>query len=140
MSYSLFTDRLNKPSEEQILKTINNRFKQWDEINSYMIDIIKAKSVYKFYGKNYGWALGYSKKGKSIIALYPLLNDFTIQIILKKKHEIEIIKIIKNKELLDLIKNTQEIHEGKWIFIKYSKINSTEIVKKIIDIKLEWNT
>jgi hypothetical protein len=137
MSYSTFTDRVNKPSEEDVVQLIGNKFKQWTEIDSYMVNMIKAKSSYKFYGKNYGWALGYSKNNKSIISLYPLSNDFTIQMIFKKEHEVEIIKNIDNNELLDLIKNTSEIHEGKWIFIKYSKINSSAIVKKMINIKLK---
>jgi hypothetical protein len=119
------------------LQLLGKKFKQWDEINSYLVNIIKAKSAYKFYGKNYGWALGFSKSNKSIISLYPLLNDFTIQIILKKKHEVEIKKIIDNQELQDLINKKSEIKEGKWIFFKYSKINSVPIIKKMIDIKIE---
>ena len=137
MSYSYFCDKNNKPSDHQIIKILNNNINQWNEINSYLINIIKTKSKYKFYGKNYGWALGYSKNNKSIISLYPLLNDFTIQIILKKKHEIEIINTINNKELQTLINETSEIYEGKWIFFKYSMINSVEIIKKMIDIKLK---
>lgn len=136
MSHSFFCERNQKPSEEQIFKILGDKFKQWEEINSYLVNTIRAKSSYKFYGKNYGWAVGYSKSGKSIISLYPLLNDFTIQIILKREHENEIIKIIDNKELQDLIHETPEIQEGKWIFIKYCKINSTETVKKMINIKL----
>ena len=88
----------------KLLKYLIINIKQWNEINSYLINIIKTKSKYKFYGKNYGWALGYSKNNKSIISLYPLLNDFTIQIILKKKHEIEIKNTIDNKELQDFNK------------------------------------
>jgi hypothetical protein len=137
MSYSVFIDRIHKPSEEQIVKILGNKYKQWDEINSYLVNIIKANSSYKFYGKNYGWALGFSKGNKSIISLYPLSNDFTIQIILKKEHEIEIIKIINDDKLQKLIKEKSVVHEGKWIFIGYSKINSIEIIKKMIDIKLK---
>ncbi len=54
------------------------------------VKIIKARSKYKFYGKNCGWALGYSKSGKSVISLYPLLGDFAIQMIFKKQHEIQL--------------------------------------------------
>lgn len=137
MSYSFFCERNNKPSEEEIVKLLGNKFKEWDEINSYLLNMIKAKSKYKFYGKNYGWALGYSKSGKSIISLYPLSEDFTIQMILKKKHEIEIMKMFKNNELLDLIKNTPETHEGKWIFFKYRMVNSVAVVKNLIEIRLK---
>jgi hypothetical protein len=137
MSYSIFCERNQKPSEDQIKKSVGNKFKQWAEIDSYLMDVIKAKSAYKFYGKNYGWALGYSKSSKSIISLYPSQNDFTIQMILKKEYEKEIIKLIKNKEVQDLINNTHEFHEGKWIFIKNSKINSITIIKHMIDIKLK---
>lgn len=137
MSYSFFCERNLKPSEEQIIELIGNKYKQWTELDSYLINTKGVKRSYKFYGKNYGWAIGYSKSGKSIISFFPLSNDFTIQMILKKKHEIEIIKTVGNNELLDLIKNTPEIHEGKWIFIKYSQINSNEIIKKMIDIKLK---
>jgi len=135
MSYSYFIDKTEKPSQEQITKLLSNKSKIWGNINDYLINTIKTKSAYKFYGKNYGWALGYSKSGKSIISLYPLKNDFTVQIILKKYHEDEILKTISNAELYNVIQNTQEIHEGKWIFIKYSQINSVEIVKKMIEIK-----
>ena len=45
--------------------------------------------------------------------------------------------IVKNKELRILIHDKPEIREGKWIFFKFSLINSVEIVKKMIDIKLK---
>ncbi len=137
MSHGFFCERNKRPKEKQIRELIGNKVKQWAEIDSYMVNTVEAKPAYKFYGRNYGWALGYSKGGKSILSLYPLSNDFTIQIILKKKHEAEILKTMDNKELLDLIKSTREIHEGKWIFIKYSKIKSNAVVKKMIDIKIK---
>ena len=137
MSYSIFYERNNKPSEEEVTKALGNKLNQWFEISSYLVNVLKARSSYKFYGKNYGWAKGYSKKGKSIVSLYPLLNDFTIQIILKKSHEVEIVKTIDNKDLIDIINQTAEIYEGKWIFIEYSKINSVDIIKKMIDIKVD---
>jgi hypothetical protein len=138
MSYSVFCERKQKPLEEQIVKSVGNKFNKWDEIDSYMMNVIKAKSAYKFYGKNYGWALGYAKNSKSIISLYPLLNDFTIQMIIKKEHEKKIINIITDKEIIDYIKNKKESHEGKWIFLNYSKINSLASVKKMIDVKLNY--
>lgn len=136
MSYGYFCEKGKKPGEEQIAELLGNKFEVWDAVNSYLINIIKAKSAYKFYGKNYGWALGFTKNGRSIISLYPLQNDFTIQIILKKRHENDVIKAASNKDFEKIILETPEISEGKWIFFKYSLVNSIEVIKKIIEIRL----
>lgn len=137
MGYGFFCDKNQKPSEKQIIEILGNTFEQWIKIDSYIKNTIKGKSAYKFYGKNYGWAIGYTKSSKSILSLYPLSNDFTIQMILKKKHENEIMKITDNKELLEIIHATPEIHEGKWIFITFSKIKSITIIKQMIDLKIK---
>jgi hypothetical protein len=140
MSYSIYCERSKPPSEEQIVQSIGSQIKVWSDIHSYLTQTVQAKAAWKFYGKNYGWASGYTKSGKSIISLYPLTNDFTVQMIIKKGHEDEIKKLTDNKELLSVIRETPEIHEGKWIFIPFSRLHSTELVLRMIDIKLRGNT
>ena len=58
MSYSIFYERNNKPSEEEVTKALGNKFSEWFEINSYLVNVLKARSSYKFYGKNYGSQCG----------------------------------------------------------------------------------
>ncbi len=117
MSYGIFTERLKKPSENEILSALATAKKDWREIVDFIASEFKSKSELKFYGKNYGWALRFNKSGKSLAALYPGSGCFTVQIILTKEQTGLAFDEKLSSAMKDYIKATPEIHEGRWLFI-----------------------
>ena len=135
MSIGSFTDKNNKPTETEVLKIIGRAVPAWTSINTYINNSFKAKAEYKFYGKNYGWALRYIKSGKSFIALYPAADKFTAQIILNRKQIEEAQKVELQPRITDIIKNTPEIHEGKWLYIEVTAENELLDIEKLLIIR-----
>lgn len=135
MSIGSFTDKNNKPTETEVLKTIGRALPAWTRINTYINTTFKAKAEYKFYGKNYGWALRYIKSGKSFIALYPVENKFTAQIILNKKQIEQAQKLELKQKIKNLIQSTPEIHEGKWLYIEVTTENELFDLEKLLMIR-----
>jgi hypothetical protein len=137
MSYGYYTRKDEQPTEQEIEKLINGSKDIWKLICNYLEAEKGAIKQYKFYGKNYGWALGFSKSGKSVISLYPAENDFWFQVILNERQESAVLKRTKNKLIQDVIGRTAPIHEGKWIFVRYSDVGTEVEVKNIIDIRMD---
>jgi hypothetical protein len=137
MSYSCFTDKLDAPTEKDIYKILGSHKSAWQEISEYLTADKKATAKYKYYGINYGWALGFSKSCKSIISLYPTVNDFCIQVILNKKQEVAVLHELPNATLHDIIEKKEPIHEGKWIFAQFSVFMNVDEIKHVIDIRMD---
>lgn len=138
MSIGTFTEKENKPDVSEVLETLAFKKPFWDILVEYMMNSIKAKAEWKFYGRNYGWALRFKKDGKSLAALYPSQNKLTIQIILDCDQVKRALELIKSDEIKEIIAKTEEIHEGKWIYIQIEDEIILEEVKKLIDIRGGW--
>ncbi|MFA6845593.1 MAG: DUF3788 family protein [Sphaerochaetaceae bacterium] len=137
MSYGSLTERGELPSEEKVRSLLGDKRTAWDDICSYMVTEKKTKGTYAFYGKNYGWALRFSKGGKSILALYPSKGDFFVQTILNPKQEEVALSAIADEAVRTVVHQTEPIHEGKWIFLKFSDIKDPRIIKALVDIRLD---
>lgn len=135
MSFSCLVDKTALPDDQVVFDLLGEASNAWREIESYLVER-KAKPAFKFYGKNYGWALRFVKSGKSIIALYPTTRDFYLQIILNAEQEQTILEKIQNDEVKRVISSTPRAYEGKWIFIKYSDFKNVEEIKKMVDIRM----
>lgn len=137
MSKGFFIDRIHKPAEDEIMQVLNKAEPVWKEIINFIEEHYKAKAEYKFYGKNYGWAQRFTKSGKSFIALYSSENEFTVQIILNKLQAAKALGETIKPEIKNIIANTPEIHEGKWIYFKVASKEDIVDVKKLLKIKIE---
>jgi hypothetical protein len=137
MAYGCFTDRNEPPTDHAVEKALGVRRDAWRDISDYLTVNKKAKAKYKYYGKNYGWAQGFSKSGKSILALYPDTNDFCVQFILSVKQEAAVLSELSNAALRDIIAEKEPIHEGKWIFARFGVFKGVEEIKRLVDIRLD---
>lgn len=137
MSYSVFIDRNDIPDETMIYRILGKRQIDWQSITQYMTDIGNVKAKYKYYGKNYGWALGFSKSNRSIISLYPNSNEFYVQVILNKMQENAVLDQVPNVALRKIISEKKPIHEGKWIFAEFALFSDIDELKHLIEIRLD---
>lgn len=137
MNIGAFTEKENKPDISEVLNILASKKLFWDVLVDYMINSLKAKAEWKFYGRNYGWALRFKKHGKSLAALYPSRNKLTIQVILDCNQVKEALEFAKCDVIRDAIIETEEICEGKWIYTEIEDEIILNEVKKLIDIRAE---
>lgn len=131
-------DRDNKPDETKILKNLGNQTKAaWDDLREFLKENYHFLPETVFYGSNYGWSVRYRRSGKTLCCLFPEKGAFSVLIVLGRK-EIE-------KTMLELdefsnstketILNTKQLHDGRWLWFRVTKIDEIEDIKKLINIK-----
>lgn len=114
---------LNKeivPDANIMIKFIGSEIEvMWQDLLTFIDNNYNLKKSVIFYGKNYGWAVQYKQSNKTVLTLFPERKAFTGLTIFGKKLEI----IEDNLGLLSvntvgLIHNTQQFHDGKWVFLR----------------------
>ena len=136
MSKGFFTDKTSKPTDSDIINIIGKARNNWDSLSHYVKTELNLKGDFKFYGINYGWALRFNKSGKSIIALYPDKNCFTVQVILNKNQVKSALSEDLDIEIVKIIRDTESIHEGKWIYLKIDNAAEIKDIIKLINIRI----
>jgi len=137
MSKGYFTDKNAKPDDSGIGNILGEARRPWMVLTGHLTEELKMKGEYKFYGVNYGWALRFSKSGKSIIALYPGKEGFMVQIILNKNQVEAALSQVTGHKLLQLVRDTESIHEGKWIYFPVEATTALQDVFTLVDIRLK---
>jgi hypothetical protein len=131
-------DRDHKPGKEDIYKAIGNDAKKaWDGIHKFLARYYEIEPETVFYGKNYGWNIRYRKSGKTLCSLFPEKGSFSFLIVLGKK-EVEKASgmlIGFSANIQDIILNTEQLHDGRWLWIRVYKIEEIDDIKKLILIK-----
>ena len=69
---------------KQILTALGDKRSAWEEFVAFVRAKYPSQEEFKFYGKNYGWALRFRKGGKARLSLYPAQDGFIIQVILSE--------------------------------------------------------
>ena len=137
MSKGYFTDKAIQPTIADIEAVLETACDNWRIVTKHLTNELKLKGVYKFYGINYGWALRFTKSGKSVIALYPDKNRFMVQIILNEGQVEAAIEQVKNQQLLQIIRDTEVIHEGKWVYFLLNCSSDLKDLFLLINIRIK---
>ncbi|MBU7015932.1 MAG: DUF3788 domain-containing protein [Theionarchaea archaeon] len=137
MSHERMLDSETEPTEEDILRTVGERKDLWLDLRKYLEIHYDHVPELDFGGKKYGWAIRYRKSGKTLITLFPEEGAFTALVVLGRK-EVE-----KTQSLLDelspgvrsLFENTQQLHDGRWLWIRPCSEGDIESVKTLLATK-----
>jgi len=137
MSKGYFTDKGTKPSDNDVIEILGTSKDNWDLLFKHLAVESKLKGEYKFYGVNYGWAIRFNKSGRSIIALYPNKDIFTVQLILNGNQVGFALKEDLQPQTLRLIEETEPIREEKWIFTKIDKETDLKDIINLVNIRMK---
>lgn len=107
----------------------------WTELIAFVESSFRVRSDWKFYGKNYGWALAFKKSGKALVSLYPGAGSFTAQLILKDDQLSSVPGELMIPELRAAIDAANPYAEGRWIFLAVRSERELEVVTKLIEIR-----
>lgn len=135
MSKGIFVDKSHEPTENEVFKAISSTKPLWDNLISFIENNYKIKGEFKFYGKNFGWALRYRKSGRVLISIYPGKDEFTGQIILNENQVKEALKSDLSQKTREMIENTAPIREGRWLYLKIASNTDIYDIKKLISVR-----
>ncbi len=137
MSKGIFTDKNRKPGPKDIEVTVSRALGNWKELNEFLRSTLKLKGELKFYGVNYGWAIRYSKSGKSVIALYPAKDSFTVQIILKREQVKAALTHKLSPGTKDAVNRAHEFNEGRWVYLTIDDKSDLVDILTLVKARLE---
>lgn len=90
-----------------------------------------------YFASKYGWTVRYRRSGKTLCSLFPEKGAFTVLIILGREEAEKAILMLDDfsDNLKQILMNTGQLHDGKWLGVRVLTSNDTDDVKKLIKIK-----
>ena len=131
-------EKTHQPSEKEIANFIGKQAKEaWQDLTHFIEDNYDFSPETTFYGSKYGWTVRYRKSGRTLCSLFPEKGGFTVLITLGKKESEKTLKILEDlsSKTQQLIKETKQLRDGRWLWIRLSSVEDTEDIKKIIQAK-----
>jgi len=132
------TDKTREPTAEEMLSFMGERAKEaWLEIRRFIEDRYDLVPETIFYGTKYGWTIRYRKGGKTLCSLFPEKGGFTVLIVLGKKESKKALSIRDelSSKICVLLGDTEQLHDGRWLWIRLLTTSDTNDVKKLLGIK-----
>ena len=135
MSVGAFTDKEHQPTMRAVLTVIGYKRRLWQNLTKFIANNYQVRGEFKFYGKNYGWAVRYRKGGKALVSLYPGKESFTAQIVLGQKGAKEALNLQLGRNVRKTIQEAREFPEGRWLFIKVGSDQDLQDVQELMAVK-----
>ena len=135
--YERLLDKSNTPSEKEIQKTIGERSTLWQSIHQFIEEHYDFGRQLAFFSKNYGWTVRYRKGPKTLISCFPEEGAFSVLLVLGRK-EAEKVNQIRdelNNNFLSVFDETEQLRDGRWMWIRILNEEDLESVLKVIQIK-----
>jgi len=138
METSVFKDKSAKPDAIRLIKAIGDTAKSWEAIKKHIGENYGAvNEEWKFYGASSGWTLKALLKKRNLFFLTPLQGYFRVSFVFGDKAVAVVEKSDLPKELIGTLKSARKYAEGRGIRVDIRAPNDVEIVKKLIDIKVQ---
>lgn len=134
---SIFTDKQEQPTGEELQIFLGNTFQYWLEITAYTKSTLpSAAGGWYFSGATLGWSFRISDSRRVIIYLYPRAMFFTVTIVLNA----QALEAVLASNVADSIKTAlqaaPELPEGRSISLEVRNAEVAEDVKQLVKMKL----
>jgi len=139
MESAVLNDKSVKPNDEIVFAIIGDKELLWKQTMSYLYDNSKDISEeWKYYNDGKSWLFRTLKKKKTLFWIRVLEDTFRIAFWFAEKLE----PIIMESELPDRVKREYKIaksfNKSRCISIDMEDSKDFEVVKRLIDLKLEY--
>lgn len=137
MAIHVYIDKLHKPKEEEISTALGMTSFIWNDIHNYIVRNYDFTPELIFFTKNYGWTVRYRKNNKTLCYFFPKRGSFLILIVLggKEANQVDLIKDRLNKNILQVFESTEQLHDGRWLWIEINNSDDIDSFKEILTIK-----
>ena len=138
MSIGAFVDKEHQPSDEEIQQVIGSKMPLWEDLIRYIREHYPSDEDFKFlYGKKYGWALRFRKRGKLLTSLYPTEGGFTVQIILGTDAIEQTSNMQLGENVRGVIERATPYPEGRWLFIPIKSEEDVRDIHQLLALRVE---
>ncbi len=137
MTYERMHGEMRGPTEKEIEKNIGKRASLWRELCKYLEEHYDFVPESVYYGEKYGWTIRYRKSGETLCSLFPEKDAFTVLIVLGRNEIEKTYSIIDqlSPEVKTLFESTEQLRDGRWLWIRVFTNDEIESVKLILKVK-----
>lgn len=135
MPIGYFLDKTLQPTEDDLQAAMGSVFPLWQRLLRFIETNYKLPGEMSYGGKNYGWNLWYRKSGKSLTSLYPQQGGFVAQVVLGRDQAGKVATLELGEKVRKLVDETQQLHDGKWLFIPVTDEADVMDVEKLLLLK-----
>lgn len=130
-------DGTHTPAEQEVTAFIGEPAKgAWVKLRRFLRENYDIEPEMMF-DKKHGWDVRYRKSGKTLITLTPEKGAVRILIVLGRE-ESEKALSMRNEispKMHELIENTKQLHDGRWLWIRLFHTKDAEDVEKLLPMK-----
>lgn len=136
MSYERMLDKAHRPTEEEILNTIEQTA-PWLGLRRYIEENYDFAPELAFFAKKYGWTVRYRKSGKTLCSLFPEKGAFSALIVLGKKEAEQALSMVDEfgPNVRKVLTSTEQLHDGRWLWIRVLSAGDADDVKRLLNAK-----
>jgi len=131
-------DKAREPTEEEMMSYVGERAEEaWTELRQFIEDNYDFVPETVFYGAKYGWTVRYRKSGKTLCSLFPEKGGVTVLVGLGRKEAKKALSMRDqlNSGVNEILGSTEQLHDGRWLWIRMLTINDVDDVKKLLQTK-----
>ena len=138
--FTRMLDNTHKPDSKEIQSFIGHPLNaEWLELEKFIDSNYDFKPETIFYGKKYGWTVRFRKNKRTFCSLFPEKTSFTVLITLRKKESESVLsmKDTLNPRIWNIIQESKQLRDGRWLWIRILTKNDLIDVKKILTMKIK---
>jgi hypothetical protein len=136
---SIFMEKENIPTRDDLQKTLGNCFDWWNEIEQYVLTLFpQGISEWNYPGKKFGWSYRIKDSKRAIVYLLPRDGYFKVAFVFGDKAVEEIVQSNMNDSIKSELLNTKKYMEGRGIRIEVKNKQILEDIYTLIEIKLKY--
>jgi len=137
MAYERLLDKSHEPTPNYINDWLGEKSDLWETIHDFISRGYDFDKELAFFSKNYGWTVRYRKAKKTLASFFPEKSAFSVLLVLGKD-EAERVNQIRSeldKDFLTVFDNTEQLHDGRWLWIRILNQDDLGSLIKVLMIK-----
>ena len=137
MPYERLLDKSSMPTDQDILDTIGDVSSLWLTVHEFIHENYDFERELAFYSKNYGWTVRYRKGKKTLVSLFPEKGAFSALLVLGRAESEKVNQIREelNQNFLSVFDETEQLRDGKWMWIRILNQEDLDTLIKVIQVK-----
>ncbi len=137
MAVSIFDSKLRQPNDFDVTEALGKSRRFWDELREFMNTTYSPTTEeWKSYGEKSGWTMNMKHDGHTIFHLYPIKGYFLVLFVFDETAVEAAEKSSLPQNIMNRIRNARPYPEGRSFNVEVRVASDLEIVKKLIDIKI----
>lgn len=137
MSYERLLNKNNRPTNQDILDTIGDKSDLWFGLHQFIENNYDFNKELAFFSKNYGWTVRYRKSKKTLVSCFPENGAFSVLLVLGRIEADKVNQVREelNENFLSIFDETEQLHDGRWMWIRILTQEDLKSLIKVIKIK-----